>query len=72
MSDETEAKRGDAAYREQREAISKRNVEAHKRGQEEKKLRERVAQARDRVVAAREAEQLNELNTRISKRRAGS
>ena len=70
MSDETQARRGEAAFREQREAISRRNAEAHKRGQAERKLRESVVATRDRVVAAREAEQLDALNAQISQRRA--
>jgi hypothetical protein len=71
MTEETQAKRGEAAWREQREAISKRNADAHKRGQAERKVRERAAETRDRVQAAREADQLTELNERILKQRQG-
>jgi hypothetical protein len=71
MGENTESKRGDAAYREQRDAIAKRNVEAHRRGQAERKTREGVAETRDRVEAAREAAQLDELNAQIDKRNRG-
>ncbi len=68
MSDETEARRGDAAFKEQREAISKRNAEAHRRGQAERRERDRAIETRDRIQAAREAEQLHVLNQQIAKR----
>ena len=72
MSEEqTEGKRGEAAWREQREAIAKRNVEAHRRGQAERKTRDREVESRDRVEAAREAAQLDELNAQIAKGRSG-
>jgi hypothetical protein len=61
--------RGDAAYREQRDAIAKRNVEAHRRGQAERKTRDRTASDRDRLETAREAEQLQKLNDQIAKGR---
>ncbi len=72
MSEEqTQGKRGDAAWREQREAIAKRNVEAHRRGQAERRTRENAAETRDRIEAAREAAQLDELNAQIAKGRSG-
>ena len=72
MSEEqTQGKRGDAAYREQREAIAKRNVEAHRRGQAERRSRESAVETRGRIEAAREAAQLDELNAQIAKGRAG-
>jgi hypothetical protein len=69
MSEETQGKRGDAAWREQREEIAKRNVEAHKRGQAERRTRESEVETRDRIEAAREAAQLDELNAQIAKGR---
>ena len=71
MDEHTEAKRGEAAWKEQRDAIAKRNVEAHRRGQAERKTRESAAETRDRVEAAREAAQLDELNAQIAKGRTG-
>ena len=71
MGDETEARRGEAAWKEQREAISRRNAEAHKRGQAERKVRDRAVETRDRVLAAREAEQLRALNAQIAERHGG-
>ena len=71
MTDEPQAKRGDAAWREQREAVAKRNVEAHRRGQAEREEKDRAAGARDRVRAAQEADELDQLNAQIAKRRSG-
>jgi hypothetical protein len=71
MSDETEAVRGEAAWKQQREAVAKRNAEAHRRGQAERKLHDRSIDARARVRAAREAEELHQLNAELTKRRAG-
>ena len=70
MTEETPAKRGDAAWKEQREAISRRNAEAHKRAQGEKRSRESAVAAAAREGLNREADQLRELNTRIDKQRA--
>lgn len=68
MSDETEGPRGAAAWQAQRAEIAKRNLEARKRGQAERKSREDAVEARARVVAAVEAEQLQALNAQIAKR----
>ena len=71
MTDETAPRRGDAAFREQRDELAKRNAEAHRRGQEERKVRDRSINARARVHAAREAEELAALNAQIAERRTG-
>ena len=71
MSDETTpAKTGDAAWKEQRDAISKRNAEAHKRAQTEQKSRTSYAQEAVRADAQRESEQLRDLNKRLDKQQA--
>ena len=70
MSDETAAKRGDAAWKEQRDAISQRNVDAHKRAQAGRKSRDDVIAERVRDDTLREREQLRELNAQLAKRRA--
>ena len=72
MTDETTPARGEAAWKEQREGVAKRNAEAHKRGQAERKQRDRSADAKERVYAAREAQQLDELNAQITARRSGN
>jgi hypothetical protein len=65
-----EAKRGDAAWKEHRDAISQRNVQARKRGSAERKIAlGRVFEAR-RIHARREAEQLEAINARLAKARA--
>jgi hypothetical protein len=66
MSEETEGARGAAAWQEQRAAIAKRNADARKRGQAERKTREGAAEARDRVRAAREVKELDALNAQIA------
>lgn len=71
MTDDTGASRGDAAWREQRAEVAKRNVEAHRRGQEERKERDRTADARARARDADENEELHQLNAQIEKRRGG-
>jgi hypothetical protein len=71
MTEGPSGARGDAAWKEQREAIAKRNVEAHRRGQAERKTRDRAVEDRDRMEAAREAAQLHELNQQIAKQRPG-
>ena len=70
MAEEPEAKRGDAAWKEQREAISRRNAEAHKRAVDQKRTRASTAAAHQRAEIDREAEQLRVLNARISKQQA--
>ena len=59
------------AFRRQREEIAKRNAEAHRRGQAERKARERAIEVQGRVRAAQEADELHELNAQIASRRAG-
>jgi hypothetical protein len=70
MTEEPPVKRGDAAWKEQREAISRRNAEAHKRAVDQKRTRASSAAAHERAEMNREAEQLRELNTRLSKQQA--
>jgi hypothetical protein len=70
MTEESPAKRGEAAWKEQREAISKRNAEAHKRAQGERRSRDAIAAKTQREEVDREAQRLHELNQRIAKRRA--
>jgi hypothetical protein len=62
-----EAKRGDAAWKEHRDAIADRNAQARKRGSAERKVAlGRVTEQR-RVDARREAEQLDTMNAKLSK-----
>ena len=70
MTDEAPAKRGEAAWKDERDAISKRNAEAHRRAQGERRSRDAIVAATKRDELDREAEQLHELNARIDKRRA--
>jgi hypothetical protein len=67
MTEETPAKTGDAAWKEQRDAISKRNAEAHKRAESQRKARASTKQETVRADAKRETEQLRDLNERILK-----
>ena len=71
MTDESPAKRGEAAWKEQRDAVSRRNAAAQKRGQGERHSREGVAAAAARESLNREAEQLRDLNARITKQQRG-
>ena len=68
MSEETGGARGAAAWQEQRAAIAKRNAETRKRGQAERRSRDRAVEARDRVRAVAEGKELDELNAQIAKR----
>ena len=70
MTDEAPAKRGEAAWKDERDAISKRNAEAHRRAQGERRSRDAIVAATKRDELDREAEQLHELNARIDQRRA--
>jgi hypothetical protein len=70
MTEEPPAKSGDAAWKEQRDAVARRNAQAQKRGQDSKQSRETRNAAHDREQSAREAEQLRNLNAQISKRQA--
>jgi hypothetical protein len=69
MTDESPAKRGEAAWNQQRADISRRNAEAHKRAEAGKRTRATVAAQAARAEMDREAEQLRELNARISKQK---
>jgi len=69
MADESPEKRGDAAWKEQREAISRRNAEAHKRAEGRRKSRASQIEEMARAENQRESQQLRDLNTRISKQR---
>ena len=71
MGEETDGPRGAAAWAEQRAAIAKRNAEAQKRGQAERRSRNRSDEVRDRARAAREVKELDALNAQIAKRRNG-
>jgi hypothetical protein len=65
-----EAKRGHAAWKEHRDAISDRNAQARKRGSAERKVAlGRVFEAR-RIHARREMEQLEAINVKLGKARA--
>ena len=70
MSEEPQVKRGDAAWREERDAISRRNADAHKKALAEKQSRQSQAAVSAREEMDREAKQLRELNARISKQQA--
>ncbi len=70
MMDENRGSGAEAAWREQRAEIAKRNAEAHGRGQAERESRERAIEARGRIQAVREAAELDELNAQIAKRRS--
>jgi hypothetical protein len=64
-------KRGQAAWKEHRDAISDRNAQARRRGSAERKVAlSRVTELR-RVEARREAERLNVINARLNKARPG-
>ena len=70
MTEDTPAKTGDAAWKEQRDAISKRNAEAHKRAQSERRGRASYAQEAVKADALRETEQLRNLNKRLDKQQS--
>ena len=70
MSEESQPKRGDAAWKEEREAISRRNADAHKKALAEKQSRQSATAASERAELDREAQQLRDLNARISKQQA--
>ena len=70
MSEETPPKRGDAAWKEQREAIARRNADAHQRSQGERNAKQTYAQSAARADAVREADQLRKLNDKLAKQQA--
>ena len=69
MTEEPQAKRGDAAWKEQRDAIAQRNSDARKRAQVEQKTRDGAVDAQLREDAVRERSQLEALNAKIDKGR---
>ena len=70
MTDESPAKRGDAAWKEQRDAISKRNADTQRRALDGQRTRATQVAASARAENEREAQQLRDLNARISKQQA--
>ena len=68
MTEEPQAKSGEAAWKEQRDAVSRRNAQAQKRALTDKQSRAAVEAATAREANSREADQLRDLNARISKR----
>ena len=70
MTDEPQKKTGDAAWKEQRDAISRRNAEAHKRAESQRKSKTNQREAQVRADAQRESQQLRDLNAKISKQQA--
>ena len=67
---EREAKRGQAAWKEHRDAISDRNAQARKRGAVERKVAlSRVTEQR-RLNARHEAERLRAMNAKLTQARA--
>jgi hypothetical protein len=60
---------GDAAWKEHRDAVAKRNSETKKRATAERESRKGIAGARAREAAKTESDQLAELNSQIEKRR---
>ena len=67
MTDESPAKRGEAAWKEQREAVARRNAAAQKRALGERRSRDTAVAAAAREGMDREADQLRDLNARIAK-----
>jgi hypothetical protein len=65
--EESPAKRGDAAWKEQRDAVSRRNAQAQKRALADKQSKAAVVAATAREARGREADQLRDLNARMSK-----
>ena len=70
MTDEPQPKSGDAAWKEQRDAISRRNADAHKRAESRRKSKTSQREAQVRADAQRESQQLRDLNAKISKQQA--
>ena len=67
--EERPEKRGHAAWKEHRDAISDRNAQARKRGTAERKVALSRVTERRRVEARREAEAMNVINARLTKAR---
>jgi hypothetical protein len=68
MTDEAPSSRGEAAWKESRSMIAKRNAQAQKNGQAERKSRDLAAETRERALAAREQKELDALNDMLDKR----
>ena len=71
-ADESPPKTGDAAWKEHREAVSKRNAQAHKRGRAERESRAAMTASSERTQRDNEAEQLRKLNEQIAKQQTRS
>jgi hypothetical protein len=69
MTDEAPRTRGEAAWKENRDAIAKRNAQTRKDGQAERRSRDRAVEVRERALAARELQELDALNDEIDRRR---
>jgi hypothetical protein len=67
---DTEGARGEAAWKEQRAEIARRNAETRKRGQAERRERDGASIARERAESAREGQELDALNAKMEKRRS--
>ena len=67
--EEQPQKRGHAAWKEHRDAISDRNAQARKRGSAERKVALSRVTDRRRLEARQEAERLNVINIRLAKAR---
>ena len=72
MSDEAKVKRGEAAWKEQREATSRRNADTRKRGRAERNSRDDERAVRLTADRKREAEQLRRLNVEVADRFASA
>jgi hypothetical protein len=70
MSDESPVKRGEAAWKQEREDVARRNADAHKRADVRRRSRASIAEVRSREDAQREVEQLRALNAQLSKQQA--
>ena len=69
MSDEAQGRSGDATLKEKREEIARRNADARKRAQADRKLRAGVVESRMREQARREQDELHALNARLAEQR---
>ena len=67
MSEEPQSKRGDAAWKEQREEIARRNADAHQRSQSARRQRASAAATTAREGAQREADLLRDLNKKVAR-----
>lgn len=70
MSEEPQPKRGYAAWKEQHDAVARRNEEVSNRAQTEQKSHANVVETRNREHARRERDQLRALNARLDKQRS--